>query len=423
MAVRDVTREAVLAAIREYDRLGQDAFLAEYGFDQARSYLLIYDGKAYDSKAIVGVAHGFLPGEQALAANEFSGGEATVGRLLRRLGFTVQVGEVTGRRLAELLGRLDVYRDAGIPALYQPITLLWAISRAARGEPRMLGWDETRRSVRYLIEGFGRAGERPNVHYPVAALHRAGLWELDAEPESVPSAHGSSVPQRWFDEQQPSGGLVASVYKLIRDSAQARDAAVDAIIDGYFADADPVPLLEELDLMGEPSAAELEVADRTSRYRDLCDRVDVYWSGDRGRRHKPSRSVRLRRSAAARAAVLLRSGGRCENPKCTGDVQDVTDRGDAILEIDHVQDLALGGPDKPHQMIALCPNCHAVKTRGRSRGQLQAELIAIAERRHRECSQVLGKHLHIPGLDVVRGGDVGRSITPSRARFRKSRPG
>lgn len=385
MALRDVTREAALAAIREYERLGQDGFLAEYGFDRARSYLLIYDGKAYDSKAIVGVAHGFLPGEQALAASEFSGGEATVGRLLRKLGFTVQVGEITGRRLAELLGRLDVYRDAdGLPALYQSITLLWAISRASQGEPRMVGWGETRRSVRYLIEGFGRAGERPNVHYPVAALHRAGLWELDAEPETVPSAHGSSVPQRWFDEQQPSGGLVASVYDLIRDSAQARDTAVDAIIDGYFAEADPVPLLEELGLMGAPSAAELEVADRTSRYRDLCDRVDVYWSGDRGRRHEPSRSARLRRSAAARAAVLLRSGGRCENPRCTGDVQDVTDKGDAILEIDHVQDLALGGPDKPAVMIALCPNCHAVKTRGRSREQLREALLVVAERRHQD---------------------------------------
>jgi 5-methylcytosine-specific restriction protein A len=92
----------------------------------------------------------------------------------------------------------------------------------------------------------------------------------------------------------------------------------------------------------------------------------------------------LRRSAAAREAVLLRSGGRCENPSCTGDVRDMTDRGAPILEVDHVRDLAAGGPDKPEGMIALCPNCHAIKTRGRSRSQLQPELLAAAERRHRE---------------------------------------
>ena len=38
--------------------------------------------------------------------------------------------------------------------------------------------------------------------------------------------------------------------------------------------------------------------------------------------------------------------------------------GDPVLEVDHIHDLALGGPDDPAQMIALCPNCHAVKTRG-----------------------------------------------------------
>lgn len=90
-----MTREAVLAAVGEYDRLGQDAFLDKYGFDRARAYVLVHDGKSYDSKAIVGAAHGFLPGERPLAASEFSGGEATVGRLLRRLGFIVHVGSST----------------------------------------------------------------------------------------------------------------------------------------------------------------------------------------------------------------------------------------------------------------------------------------------------------------------------------------
>lgn len=139
MALQNITREAVLAAIGEYDRLGRPGFLSKYGFGQAREYLLVHDGKAYDSKAIVGAAHGFLPGERALSASEFSGGDAAVGRLLRRLGFTVQVGELNASRLVTLLTKLDVYRADGLPALYQPITLLWAFSRASRSEPRMVG--------------------------------------------------------------------------------------------------------------------------------------------------------------------------------------------------------------------------------------------------------------------------------------------
>jgi hypothetical protein len=36
VALSDITRDAVLGAISEYDRLGQDGFLERYGFDRAR---------------------------------------------------------------------------------------------------------------------------------------------------------------------------------------------------------------------------------------------------------------------------------------------------------------------------------------------------------------------------------------------------
>jgi 5-methylcytosine-specific restriction protein A len=44
----------------------------------------------------------------------------------------------------------------------------------------------------------------------------------------------------------------------------------------------------------------------------------------------------------ARRAVLLRSGGHCESPRCTGEPQDITEAGRPILEVDHIQDLAKG---------------------------------------------------------------------------------
>jgi len=90
-------------------------------------------------------------------------------------------------------------------------------------------------------------------------------------------------------------------------------------------------------------------------------------------------------SAAARQAVLIRSDGHCENPHCTGQPADTTDQGDPILEIDHIHELALGGPDIPEQMIALCPNCHAIKTRGRTRNDLRTVLLAVTHARHAAC--------------------------------------
>ena len=59
MAFADITAEAVHSTLVEFDYLGRDAFLNRYGFGQARSYFLVRDGKSYDSKAIVGCAHGY----------------------------------------------------------------------------------------------------------------------------------------------------------------------------------------------------------------------------------------------------------------------------------------------------------------------------------------------------------------------------
>ncbi|KOV87726.1 hypothetical protein ADL01_03785 [Streptomyces sp. NRRL WC-3618] len=88
------------------------------------------------------------------------------------------------------------------------------------------------------------------------------------------------------------------------------------------------------------------------------------------------------RISQAREAVLIRCDGRCENPRCPGQPDDLTDDGRPILEVDHVEEIAAGGRDHPSQMVALCPNCHAVKTRGRTREALRGVLAQAARDKH-----------------------------------------
>ena len=91
MALGDVTAEGVERALVEFDRLGREDFLAQFGFGQTRGYFLIRDGRRYDSKAIVGVAHGYdRPDLGLLRSQDFSGGEATVARHLESIGFDVK---------------------------------------------------------------------------------------------------------------------------------------------------------------------------------------------------------------------------------------------------------------------------------------------------------------------------------------------
>lgn len=83
-----VTRTHVLAAINEYDEVGQDEFLVRYGFAPLREYVLRHADHSYDSKAVLGAALGYATGTAATAA-EFSGGKDGAARVLRDLDFTV----------------------------------------------------------------------------------------------------------------------------------------------------------------------------------------------------------------------------------------------------------------------------------------------------------------------------------------------
>jgi 5-methylcytosine-specific restriction protein A len=166
---------------------------------------------------------------------------------------------------------------------------------------------------------------------------------------------------------------------------------VRTILETYFQGTDYVELLEDVGLTDTAIAAQTGENDDKAigqsplkdAYRRLCGLAEQ--SSQRNEDKRVSRtSTEPIRSAAARPAALLRSKGNCENPDCVGHPDVLTDAGDPILEIDHIHDLAKDGPDDPIQMIALCPNCHAVKTRGRDREQLRQRLFEVARQRHQD---------------------------------------
>ncbi|MFX0544769.1 HNH endonuclease [Roseovarius sp. S1116L3] len=94
MGFSDVTREGVMQAIHEFKQLGEERFLAEYGFGPAKSYHILYEGTKLPSKAIFGVAHGYSgEGLHPFKFSDFSGGEQQVAKPLRKLGFEVVGGQ------------------------------------------------------------------------------------------------------------------------------------------------------------------------------------------------------------------------------------------------------------------------------------------------------------------------------------------
>lgn len=84
-----LSRQAVLRAVDEYSR-DEPGFLERYGYGEADTYVMRYDGRPYASKAIVGVAYGYQYPEQGpLTHDQFSGGKAGAARHLSMLGFEV----------------------------------------------------------------------------------------------------------------------------------------------------------------------------------------------------------------------------------------------------------------------------------------------------------------------------------------------
>jgi 5-methylcytosine-specific restriction protein A len=403
MALTDITRDAALSAIAEFDDLGRDVFLEDHGFAPSRRYRIRHDGHLYDSKAIAGVAHGYLPGQRQLRARDFSGGIGHAVAVLRRLGFEVVDEPDTDpidrssalRTTDEIVSAISGLRPAlvaGRPMLKQAVVLLWAIGRARAGEEPLLGWADTDAALTPLLAEHLRDGERRQGRpdYPIAALFHAGLWDLPDQTD-VPSAHGDAALRAWFAEHQPQGGLPQPVYALARRSGEARVRIIEAIAARFFEDFDDSALLTAVGLYdeevaddetppGDGSPRDL-AGDPKADYARWCELVASREADTYGRRrtkisHDP---IRL---GLARRAVLLRSGGRCENPECARRAPDLNDRGEPVLEVDHIEQLTHGGRDEPIQMVALCPNCHAVKTHGRTRHRLTPILARTAMELH-----------------------------------------
>jgi hypothetical protein len=84
-----VTRDHVLRATKEYDRLGPERFFADHGFAPTTTYDLVVNKHRYPPKAILGTAYEFATGKK-LASADFEGGRSGAVKVLEELGFTVE---------------------------------------------------------------------------------------------------------------------------------------------------------------------------------------------------------------------------------------------------------------------------------------------------------------------------------------------
>jgi hypothetical protein len=242
---------AVISDIRPEDVLGALAIMGdpvegpklidELGFKPSRDYRVIWEGKFYDSKPVVGIAAGLSPGGKYVAWKGFSGGAIRVAPLLTRLGFVVDDG-----RLYEI-SKLRVNSQNGKPTPYQYVVLLWAISRLGDpNQPRIVPFSSVRDELAELLAPFAIADTPPDPAMPWLAL-RGPLWDLEV-PIGVTLNSESDIKRLDI-----AGGLSdrfsePSNYEWPIDDIKS--AAVD-LVDRLIGDHPAfVPLLKKLNLPG-----------------------------------------------------------------------------------------------------------------------------------------------------------------------------
>jgi 5-methylcytosine-specific restriction enzyme A len=326
--LRVTSREAIQNAIAEHEELGREAFLSKYGFGTSTKYFLQEAGKLFDSKAIVGVAFGYqFPREGPLANTEFSGGDRTVARVLKSLGFTVVVKPDGFRPEDENVARRrnpNWTRDELILAL----ELYFRVNPVSTSEsnPEIVALSQLLNRLPIHV-GRADAGtfRNPNGVY----MKLCNFLRLDPEYKGVGLTSGGRLEEQIWMEFAPNRDLLNAVAERIK-------AAADVVVGESINDVDDEGLDE---------AIEGQVLTRVHRIRE--------------RNHKLV--LEKKRLAMKRAGGLT-----CE--VCGFDfVARYGIHGKDFIECHHTLPLSLSRPGqktKTAELALVCANCHRMLHRG-----------------------------------------------------------
>jgi 5-methylcytosine-specific restriction enzyme A len=360
MSLSDLTASAINQALDEFDLIKRDAFLKRYGMGAARGYYLVRNGIKYDSKAIAAAAHGKIAGLKPLRAGDFSGGDKTVVRQFRRLGFETIGPEdnvrgvipfVRGklynrkRDIHEVFGGQEqggICTPKGVPFLF----LFTGETGGQHGYHDSWGQDGT-----FAYTGEGQSGDmdfvRGNKAIRDHLIDGRDLLLFEAQREAGAYRYmGCFACSGWeYQTAADSDGAIrkAIVFRLL--PAEARE-------DSQVVTDDPTKLRSIEDLRAQAVAA------AKTQSGTGAESIRNYY----------------RRSGAVRTYVLARAAGTCES--CGEPAPFKRANGQPYLEPHHTRRLGDGGPDHPRWVAAICPTCHREIHHGEHGADLNSRLVS-----------------------------------------------
>ncbi|MFJ1934283.1 HNH endonuclease [Kitasatospora sp. NPDC088160] len=202
---------------------------------------------------------------------------------------------------------------------------------------------------------------------------------LMASAQAKKQALGS--PRRDPATRQERTAYVTPIIPRYREATGPAQAVQvnSSIIDQREYRLDPDPASEKI----SQGALDSRVAPGRSTYRTKVEALEQLLTAAESSKAREVTHTEPMRRRNVRDMVIDRAGQRCESPECGNpDFYAERRKGGPVLEVDHVQDFRFNGPDHPANMIALCPNCHAVKTHGVDGERLRELFVAAVRERH-----------------------------------------
>lgn len=345
LTLKDLTSaDAVIQAIQECDVLGREQFLEKYGYKHSRLYLLQYNDRFYDSKAIAGVGVGKQHG-MALKAKEFSGGLATVVPVLRKLGFHIAEPEHPASALTlgttymrkDLVERYGGQLQAGIwtPKEFPAIFIFSGDSGKTYGYT-----DDWTDDGVFRYTGEGQVGDMTFTGGNRAIRdHKEGGKELllfkDLGKGKGVRYQGCFECASW--EKSAGKDKNGDVRKII--VFYLLPLSTGAQTSETVAQATPV----------KPKAGKSLAELRKAAY-------EVTKPEQASKGSSEAKRSWYERSEQVKEYVLARSKGICE--ACDTPAPFMKKDGSPYLEPHHTTRLSDDGPDHPEWVGAICPTCH-----------------------------------------------------------------
>lgn len=344
-----ITRAHLERAMEDFDAK------VPHDFADSTDYDLVYQGRRYPPKAILGLAGKYALG-RVLTHDDFSSGEdSACFRILRDRGFDVglkpappldfQIGQLynRGEHIHQAFGgqmRGGICTPKRVPAIF----LFTGKSGDQFGYVDAWSADRTV----YSFAGEGQEGDMAMKGGNRAIRDHAA----DGKELHLFEALGKGQPIRYLGAFDYSGHR--EVPGVDKHGKHRKVLVFDLVPRGEFKPtADP----EALNRMTRQLASKRWEAPPKGQAHP--ERVPQ------------AQGEAIKRDPLVRAYVLHLANGICELCEQRAPFQDSD--GDWYLEVHHVKQLAHGGPDTTENAVALCPNCHrAVHHAGDSLRLVQA---------------------------------------------------